>query len=219
MRMSTSTWRLMTVVCVSLVGSLPLAASAQDAAETGDDAAFALRLRELEDRVDELKEGVFRTKSRLFLLREQILNRAVGGARTVIRHEAEIGAAFIIDRVLYTLDGEPIYAGTSATANLDRDFVIFDGPVLSGPHNLGVEISLVGNPLGMFSYMDGYAYTLSSSHQFIAEDGSTVNIDSVAYESGRLRTPLEERPNIRFEVAVEDVDADADETASEDGGN
>lgn len=219
MQMSTWMLRFVTAACLALLSASGGAAWAQDAESGEEDAAFALRLRELEDRVDELKEGVFRTKSRLFLLREQILNRAVGGARAIIRHDAEIGAAFIVERVLYTLDGEPVYAGTSATANLDRDFVVFDGPVLAGPHNLGVEVVLVGNPLGMFSYMEGYEFNLSSSHQFIAEDGATVNIDSIAYESGRLRTPIEERPSIRFEVAVEQAGDDDTETASEDGGN
>ena len=44
-----------------------------------DDVNYELRLQELEDRVNELKEDIFRSKSRLFLLREQIMQDSIGG--------------------------------------------------------------------------------------------------------------------------------------------
>ncbi|MCA9298786.1 MAG: hypothetical protein KDA28_06955, partial [Phycisphaerales bacterium] len=48
-----------------------------------DGVNYDLRLQELEDRVNELKEEIFRSKSRLFLLRQQILQDNIGGSRAI----------------------------------------------------------------------------------------------------------------------------------------
>ena len=73
-------------------GLLPLAAHAQTApASASGDVNYDLRLQELEDRVGAFKQDVFRSKSRLFLLREQILRRTIGGSRAAVEHVNNLG--------------------------------------------------------------------------------------------------------------------------------
>ncbi len=53
-------------------------------------AEYVLRLQELEDRVNDLKEQIFRSKSRLVLLRERILGTRIGGSQARIMHINDI---------------------------------------------------------------------------------------------------------------------------------
>lgn len=69
------------------------------AAPVGDDAGavtgeqYVVRLRNLEQRINELKEEIFRSKARLSLLAESVLQNAVGGSRAQIVHQNEMGGS------------------------------------------------------------------------------------------------------------------------------
>jgi hypothetical protein len=191
------------------VAATPL--HAQSAATTN----YELRLRELEDRMNELKEDIFRTKSRLFLLRQTILQTEVGGSRAVISHISQLSSSYRVMRVIYSLDGNAVYAETRETADLGRTFQVFDGPVLAGSHNLAVEAVLQGNEFGVFSYMEGYEIVVRSSHQFDVAEGQTVELDVRLRETGGPNRPLEERPTIEFRLRTQDTTMDHVSTSAE----
>ena len=78
----------------------PSAAEATTASETAADTAagreespeldagtYAVRLRDLEQRINELKEQIFRSKARLSLLAETVLQGVVAGAQAIVVHE------------------------------------------------------------------------------------------------------------------------------------
>lgn len=75
-------------------GSVPAAAKPEEAAPTTaggsgdsvDDSNYAVRLRGLEEKVNDLKERIFRSKARLILLKETVLNGVISGAKAVIIH-------------------------------------------------------------------------------------------------------------------------------------
>ena len=52
-----------------------------------DAGAYAVRLRDLEQRINELKEQIFRSKTRLSLLAETVLGVVVAGSQVVITVE------------------------------------------------------------------------------------------------------------------------------------
>ena len=64
---------------------------------------------------------------------------------------------------------------------------------------------LVGNGFGLFSYLEGYRFRVRSSYAFTAEDGKVTNLDVIAYEQGGINQPIEERPDIRYEVELTDA--------------
>jgi hypothetical protein len=70
-----------------------------------DGATYAVRLRDLEARVDELKEQIRRSHTRLSLLSDTILSGGVGGARASIRFQNDMSGAFRLTRALFVLDG------------------------------------------------------------------------------------------------------------------
>lgn len=177
---------------------------------TGAGAEYDLRLRELEDRMGELKEDIFRSRSRLFLLREQILQQGVRGSRVVINHLNEMSRNFDVRRVVYSLDGTMLLSASAEAVDLSRTVPVFTGVTLPGPHNVSVEMRLRGNRRGFFSYMEGYEFTVRSSCTFIVEEGQTVKLDIALIDRGRRAESLEERPSVdcRYEYSVTALDDD-----------
>ena len=94
------------------------------AAPVGDDAGavtgeqYVVRLRNLEQRINELKEEIFRSKARLSLLAESVLQNAVGGSRAQIVHQNEMGGSYRLATVVYSLDGAPIFNREDETGAL-----------------------------------------------------------------------------------------------------
>lgn len=170
------------------------------------DANYVLRLRELEDQLNDLKEEIFRSKSRLVLLRERVLGTRIGGAQAVLTHVNDMSATFTLERAVYILDGQQLFVADNDDGELDdrEEIELYNGAIVPGTHNVGVELELVGNGFGLFTYLEGYRVRLRSSSVFIAEDGKVVDLRIVAFEQGGINQPMEERPAVRFELELVD---------------
>jgi len=174
---------------------------------SGDD-AYRLKLKELQGRVNELKGKIFQTKTRLAILKESVLSDTIAGAEARLIHRNEMGAGFDLEKVIYSLDGNPIFSKIDRGGDLDQETELqfFDGPVVAGPHTISVVMIYRGNGFGIFSYLRGYVFTLTSSHTFHAEEGKRVIVKAVGYEKGGITTDLKDRPGIRFENMLMDPD-------------
>lgn len=193
-------------------GSVPAAAKPAEAAPstagtgatTIDDSDYAVRLRGLEEKVNDLKERIFRSKARLILLKETVLNGVISGAKAVITHRNEMGSSFRLEQVSYALDGAPLFNKTDTTGELDEQdsLELFNGSIVPGNHNLSVFLLYRGNGYGVFSYLKGYTFKIQSSHAFTAEEGKITTVDVVAYERGGFTTDLKDRPAVRYDVEL-----------------
>src|SRR5690348_17192581 len=106
----------------------------------------SVRLRDLERRVNELKEQIFRSKARLNLLKETVLHGVIAGARAVITHRNEMGSMYEPISYVYSLDGNQIYPVGSEPAKLDqKEFEIYNGSLTPGNHTLSVQLVYQGN--------------------------------------------------------------------------
>ncbi len=183
------------------------AAEAPPAAPGSGDEAYRLKITELESRVNELKERIFRTKTRLAILKETVLSSSIAGSEARLVHRNEMGSSFRLEKVTYSLDGTPIYSGVDKDGDLDgrEQIEIFNGPIVPGNHTVSVVMVYRGNGYGIFSYLRGYLFTLRSSHTFHAEEGKLMEIRVVGYEKGGITTDLKDRPDIRFEDKLTDV--------------
>ncbi len=163
--------------------------------------AYDIKLRELEENVVGLKEKIFKSKTRLMLLREQILHNVIAEARATIVHRNEMGSAFTLEQVLYYLDNDKIYYQDNRDGVLDKntEFEIFNGNVLPGNHMISVEMVYRGNGT-LFSYIDGYLFKIRSNYTFYASKGRITQIKVVGYEKGGITTDLEQKPYVRYEV-------------------
>ena len=183
------------------------AAGADAAKGKMDGATYAVRLRDLEARVDELKEQIRRSHTRLSLLSDTILSGGVGGARTSIRFQNDMSGAFRLTRALFVLDGAVQYNKQDDTGALagQKEIPIFKGSITPGDHTLQVLLRLRGHGYGVFSYLRGYQFEVKQTHSFSVTEGKEVDLDVIAWEKGGVTTPLEQRPAVRYLEKLRDV--------------
>jgi hypothetical protein len=183
------------------------APAAEASAKGVDGATYAVRLRDLEARVDELKEQIRRSHTRLSLLSDTILSGGVGGARTSIRFQNDMSGAFRLTRALFVLDGAVQYNKQDDTGALagQKEIPIFKGSITPGDHTLQVLLRLRGHGYGVFSYLRGYQFEVKQSHSFSVTEGKEVELNVIAWEKGGVTTPLEQRPAVRYLEKLRDV--------------
>jgi hypothetical protein len=165
-----------------------------------DGQTYAVRLRDLEQRVDELKEQIRRSHTRLSLLSDTVLSAGAQGSKADISFQNDMSSAFRLTRALFVLDGAVQYNKADETGALSEQplIPIFSGSIPPGDHTMQVYLQLQGNGYGVFSYLKGYKFEVRSTHSFKAVEGKTTAIQAIAYEQGGVTTPLEERPHLRF---------------------
>jgi hypothetical protein len=170
-----------------------------------DAGTYAVRLRDLEQRINELKEQIFRSKARLSLLAETVLEGVVGGGQAAIVHENRMSQSYKLVRVVYALDGAPIFtkADEEGTLGDQKEFEVYNGSIIPGEHTLTVNLEYRGHGFGVFAYLKGYRFKVRSTYTFAVPEGRVSTVHVVAYEKGGPATPLEERPAVRYIERVE----------------
>ena len=158
---------------------------------------YVVRLRNLEQRINELKEEIFRSKARLSLLAESVLQNAVGGSRAQIVHQNEMGGSYRLATVVYSLDGAPIFNREDESGALAdrREFQVYNGQIGSGDHSLGVNLTYIGAGL---PYMRGYRFSVRSTQSFSVPEGKAIQIRVVGFEKGGPLESPESRPAVRY---------------------
>ncbi len=181
-------------------GAPTAAPAASREASSVDAGTYAVRLRDLEQRIDELKEQIFRSKARLSLLAETVLQGVVAGAQAVISHENKMSSSYKLVKASYALDGAPIFTKADEEGGLgDQDrFDVYNGSIVPGEHTVNVTLEYRGNGYGIFSYLKGYRFRVRSNYTFTVPEGKAVHLRVVGFEKGGPTAPLEERPAIRY---------------------
>lgn len=184
-------------------GSGPLGTRGNDPTSppAAADEVHDFKLRELEEKVVTLKEKVFRSKTRLLLLKERLLNDVIAEAKVVIFHENDMGASFKPVSVLYHLDGEKIYFQDDSTKLLEdtATFEIFNQNLVPGNHVLSVEMVYRGDS-SVFAYLKDYLFKLRASYTFYATKGKITTVRAIGFQKGDITYDLRERPSITFDV-------------------
>jgi hypothetical protein len=163
-----------------------------------------IRLRNLEQKVEALKEQTWRVKARVGMLKEALLGQGIG-ARATITHQNKMGGSFRLTKLIYALDGQQIFAKTdedSSKLNDLKSIDILSGPIAPGNHTISVRMEYHGNGYGVFRYLQQYKFTVLSSHTFTVSDGKQTQVTVVGYEKGGITTQLKDRPAVDFKVNV-----------------
>ncbi|HYP88308.1 MAG TPA: hypothetical protein VEQ59_09140 [Polyangiaceae bacterium] len=192
-----------TTTATTAAPAAPAAATAgAEASGALDGATYVVRLRDLEQRIDELKEQIRRSHTRLSLLSDTILSGGVGGARAEITFKNDLSSAFRVTGATFVLDGAVQYNKTDESENsalaAQKEIPVFSGSIPPGDHTLQIVLRLRGHGYGVFSYLRGYKFQVPSSHTFTITEGKTLKLDVVAWEKGDVTTALEQRPSIRY---------------------
>ncbi len=189
--------------------SAPVPPSAAEAQQLQASAAYNVKLRDLERKVNELKEQVFRSKARLNLLKETVLHGVIAGARSAIVFKNEMGSMYVPVKYSFALDGAEIFSKSdeSASGKLgeQKEIEIYNGSITPGNHTLSVQLVFQGNAYGVFSYLKGYKFTARSSHTFTASEGKQLQLKVVGFEKGNsVTTDPKDRPAVDFREAIGD---------------
>jgi len=178
----------------------PEAAPPSGGAPAVDGAEYRIRLRELEQKVEALKEQIRQSHARLSLLSDTILAGGQGGGRVNIRFENELSAAWHIVEITVVFDGAVQYkkSDDSGALSAQKKTPIFSGAVPAGDHTVQVLIKLRGHGFGVFSYLRGIEANVRHDHSFTLTAGQDIEVVAVAWEQGGPTTPAEKRPDVRF---------------------
>lgn len=192
-------------------------ATATTTSSTLDGSTYRVRLRDLEQRVDELKEKIRRSHTRLSLLSDTILSGAAGGAKAEIVLENDLSGAWRLIEAVVVFDGAVQYKKTDDTGVLaaQRKIPIFSGSIPAGDHTVQVLLKLRGHGFGVFSYLQGIEATVKNDYSFTLTDGKVLELRAVAWEQGGPTTPVEEQPAIRFVENIRVLGGSEDERPSE----
>jgi len=182
-----------------------------EAINTEDVGTYSVRLRDMEQRINLLKEQIFKAKARLSLLAESVLDRKIAGSKAIIVFNNEMSSSFRMAKAIFSLDGAPIFNKIDEDGSLaEREtFEIFNGNIVPGDHTLSVLIEYQGHGHGIFAYLKGYKFRVRSSHTFTAAEAHTLNLKIIGYEKGGVTTSLEERPAIKFVENVKSEESKA----------
>jgi hypothetical protein len=167
-----------------------------------EDMPTSVRQRRLEQGTQALKERAWQLKARVQMLKEQMLGGGVG-AQAVITHTADMGSAFRLIKLTYSLDGTSVFVRTDETAeNLykAKNFDIFTGPISPGNHNLAAVAIYRGHGYGVFEYLSKYTFTAKGGSSFIAGEGKISKVECRGYEKGGPTVPLEKRAAVDCKV-------------------
>lgn len=170
-----------------------------------DGQTYAIRLRDLEQRIDELKEQIRRSHTRLSLLSDTILaGGSGGGSRAIVKFSNEISTAWKISKLLIVLDGSVQYSKTEQQGVIAEagEISVFSGTIPPGAHTVQVLVNLTGTGFGVFSYLKGYKFEIRSDHSFTSIEGKTTNLGVVSFEKGGATARFEERPAVRYAEKV-----------------
>ncbi len=170
-----------------------------------DGQTYAIHLRDLEQRIDDLKEQIRRSHTRLSLLSDTILaGGSGGGSRANIKFSNEISTAWRISKLLIVLDGSVQYSKTEQQGVIADagEVPVFTGAIPPGAHTVQVLVNLTGTGFGVFSYLKGYKFEIRSDHSFTSLEGKTSNVNVVSFEKGGVTARFEERPAVRYSEKV-----------------
>jgi hypothetical protein len=177
----------------------PVATSEAAPTETTEEKPVSVRLRQLEQRVQALKERAWRAKARVGILKEDALGGGVG-AQTSLVHKNKMGGSLRLTKLVYAIDGAQVFARADEAAETlykTKAFDILNGPIAPGSHTVSIVATYRGHGYGVFKYLEKYSFTSPLSYTFTVDEGKTIRVDCEGYEKGGPNTKLEDRPALK----------------------
>ena len=175
--------------------------SGKQAPETADEQGYDLKLRTLEEKIESLKDKIFRAKQRLSVLQESVgagapdgsdkddslpddafdkspsnafFSGALANSGVRIIHKNTVGELFQMNSAVFYLDDKQVFELGDAPA--ENEFDAYEGAVVPGSHKLSAFYVFEGKGYGLFSYLKNYTFKLNDDYPFTVEDGSISEI-------------------------------------------
>jgi hypothetical protein len=125
-----------------------------------------------------------------------------GSVHTEVRVDNQMSTSFRLVGVKLSLNGRPIYDRRSDDLAAQHSFLVYDGVLDAGEHELEARLDFRGQGYGVFSYLNGYRFAAKTTQRFELDANRAV-VHVMAHERGGPTTPLEERPAVTVRVTSE----------------
>lgn len=189
---------------VLVIAALAPVVSAQEAVADPDAAADALedQLRTLQRGTRELNADVGASYRRLAAIRMDLFDR-VDGARLTVTQENAVGPFYRLVEATYSIDGESVFHRRDESGALGRSgqLEVHDGVLSPGDHTLSVVLRYVGDGGEVIRYLEGYRFTVRSSHSFVAPPGQHTRVEIRTFERS-VDVPYEHRLGLGYDRVV-----------------
>ena len=173
---------------------------AKTAPAAEDEQGYNLKLRALEEKIDTLKDKIFKSKQRLAILQETVLGGTVGGSTVTMIHNNEVGDLFKLVSAVYYFDDKPIFKKVDLPEELvEKEIQVYDAAVVPGPHRISVYFVYEGKGYGVFQYLKDYSIKVTADQSFTLEEGDIVEIDVTAFDKGGMYS-FENRIGVELKV-------------------
>lgn len=153
--------------------------------EASAEQGYDLKLRALEEKINSLKDKIFRSKQRLAVLQETALNGVVAGTSVSIFHKNTVGSLFRLVSAVFYLDDKQVFERTDDPENLETpELKVYEGQVTPGSHVVSVFYVVEGKGYGIFSYLKTYSFKLNEERHFSVENGGMVKVTVSVADKG-----------------------------------
>jgi len=121
--------------------------------------------------------------------------------RLLLTFEDQLSSSFRLDVLTFAIDGQTVQQCADGERVIDANapLVVFDGDLSAGQHELEAKLEYRGHGEGIFSYLSGYTFQVRGTHAFALQEAQFLALHAVAYERRDITTPIEDRPQLRFE--------------------
>ncbi len=193
------------------VASTVAAQQAPASAPAMDGATYSVRLRDIEAKVDELKENLRRSAARLTLLSDTVLSGGASGCRAEVDFVNDIQSGLDLVGVTITIDGVVQLNKQDENGGLmvSRTYPVLRAAVQPGDHTVQVKLSYRGAKGGLLTYMQAFRADVKGSHTFATSEGKVVRLKIQASERGGFFAPLEQRLGLEWPETNEKLQTEA----------
>jgi hypothetical protein len=176
-----------------------------------DGATYSVRLRDIESKVDELKENLRRSAARLTLLSDTVLSGGASGCRAEVDFVNEIQSGLDLVGVTITIDGVVQLNKQDEGGGLmvSRSYPVLRAAVQPGDHTVQVKLAYRGAKGGILTYMQSFRADVKGSHTFATSEGKVVRLKVLATERGGFFAPLEQRLGLEWPESSEKLQVEA----------
>jgi hypothetical protein len=160
---------------------------------------YVIRVRELNDRVEQLQEQLRRLQQRQRLLAESTATS--GPVLADVELVDRTTSAYVVTGLRVWIDDALVYQRSDDAGALGtlKRVTAFHGPVSAGGHSVRVEAKLAGNG-AVLPYMRAYHFEVRDEGAFTAIEGRPLALRLAVFERGGVTTPFDQRPAIAMEA-------------------
>ena len=157
-------------------------------------------LQNLENKINQLRNQILDTKSKIMELGDRISQGFISGTKLNLIFTNGMGGSFVPVKAVVKLDGYPIYQEDNKKKLSDsKGLKIFSASILPENHRIDVDLMIEGKGYGIFTYMKAVKMEISATYYFSAPRGRTFTIEIIPYDRGTIYQ-LKDRPSIKFEI-------------------